>query len=145
MLTVIRTDRHVVKETPAAKMFRRRLGFEDIFTFWNGETGEWILSYWVDKRRRICEEMEDLGMSFEKVTPELVRMIVACWKPVNWKVKKARLISKEKDRIRNQIDRIQEEQRRWDWASKKLANRGIKPIPFAFSSTITGGESTANV
>lgn len=140
MLTVIRPDRHVVKETPTAKLFRRRLQFEDLFTYWNGETGEWILAYWVDKRRRLCEEMEDLGMAFEKVTPDLVNMIVACWKPVNWKVKKARLISKERNRVTKEIEKIQEEQKRWDWASKQLVSKGLRPIPFAFSSPITGGK-----
>ena len=140
MLTIIRPDRHVVKDTPTAKMFRRRLQFDDLFTFWNGETGEWVLAYWVDKRRRICEEMEDLGMAFEKVTPDLTKMIVHCWKPVNWKVKKARLISKERDRVRDEIEKIQEEQRRWDWAKKKLADKGLKPLPYAFSSPISGGQ-----
>lgn len=140
MLTVIRPDRHVVKETPTAKLFRRRLQFEDLFTYWNGETGEWILAYWVDKRRRLCEEMEDLGMAFEKVTPDLVNMIVACWKPVNWKAKKARLISKERNRVTKEIEKIQEEQKRWDWASKQLVSKGLRPIPFAFSSPITGGK-----
>lgn len=140
MLTIIRPDRHVVKDTTTAKLFRRRLKFEDIFTFWNGETGEWILSYWVDKNRRICEEMEDLGMAFEKVTPDLVNMIVACWKPINWKVKKQRLISKEKGRVRKEIDRILEDQERWDWAAKRLEAKGLKPIPYAFSSPVSGGQ-----
>lgn len=140
MLTIIRPDRHVVKDTPTARMFRRRLRFEDIFTFWNGETGEWILAYWVEKRRNLAEEMEDLGMAFEKVTPDLVDQIITCWKPVNWKEKKKRIITKEEDRVRGQIDRIQEEQRRWDWAKKKMVEKGLKPIPFAFSAPISGGQ-----
>lgn len=81
-------------------------------------------------------------MAFEKVTSDLVEMIVTCWKPVNWKVKKARLISKEKDRMRNEIDRIQEEQRRWDWAKKKMIDRGLKPLPYAFASPMSGGQVT---
>ena len=140
MLTIIQPDRHVVKDTPTAKLFRRRLNFPDIITFWNGETGEWILAYWVSKQRRLVDEMEDLGMAFEKVTPELVQMIVMCWKPVNWKAKKQRLVSKEKDRIRNEVDKIQEEQRRWDWSKKRMADRGLKPLPYAFSSPISGGQ-----
>ena len=79
-------------------------------------------------------------MAFEKVTPDLVRMIVTCWKPVNWKVKKARLISKEKDRVRNEIERIQEEQRRWDWAKKKMVARNLVPLPYAFASPASGGQ-----
>lgn len=140
MLTIIRPDRHVVKDTPTAKMFRRRLRFEDIFTFWSGETGQWILAYWVEKRRNLCEEIEDLGMAFEKVTPDLTHMIVTCWKPVNWKVKKQRLISKERDRVRNEIDKIQEEQRRWDWAKKKMSDKGLAPIPYAFKTPVAGGQ-----
>lgn len=79
-------------------------------------------------------------MSFEKVTPKLVRMIVDCWKPVNWKVKKQRLVSKEKDRIQKEVEKIQEEQKCWDWASKKLKEKGHRPIPYAFASPISGGQ-----
>lgn len=139
-LTVIQPSKHVVKETPTAKLFRRRLQHEGIFTYWNGETGVWVLAYWVCKRRRLCDEMEDLGMSFEKVTPDFIQMIVTCWKAINWKVKKARLVSKEKDRVRREVDKIQEEQRRWDWAKKKLEARGLKPLPYVFASPISGGE-----
>lgn len=140
MLTTINPNKHVVKDTSTARLFRKRLNFPDIFTFWNGETGEFVLAYWVCKRRHLCDEMEDLGMAFEKVTPELIQMIVTCWKTVNWKAKKVRLVSKENDRIRNEVDRIQEEQRRWDWAKKKLADRGHKPLPYVFASPVSGGQ-----
>ena len=139
MLTTIQPDRHVVKDSPTARLFRRRLHSEDLFTFWNGETGEWILAYWVDKSRRLCEEMEDLGMAFEKVTPDLIHMITTCWKAVDWKVKKARLVSKERTRVRVEIEKLQEEQKRWDWAKKKLTALGRRPLPFAFASPVSGG------
>lgn len=139
-LTIVQPSKHVVKETPTAKLFRRRLRHEDIFTYWNGETGQWILAYWINKQRRLCDEMEDLGMSFEKVTPDFIQMIVTCWKTINWKAKKARLISKEKDRVRKEVDKIQEEQRRWDWAKKQLVAKGLRPLPYVFSSPISGGE-----
>jgi hypothetical protein len=140
MLTVIDPNKHLVKDTPAARLFRRKLQFPDIITFWNAETGEWVLAYYVHEGRHLVEEMEDLGMSFEKITPEFIRMIVECWKPVDWKVKKQRLISKERDRVRNEVDKIREDQNRWDWAKKRLTDKGLRPIPFAFSSPISGGE-----
>jgi hypothetical protein len=140
MLTIITPSKHVVKDTSTAKLFRRRLNFEDILTFWNAETGQWVLAYWVDKPRRIVDEMDDLGMSFEKVTPDLISMVVTCWKTVNWKAKKQRLVSKEADRIRKEVDTIQEEQRRWDWAKKQLEAQGKKPLPYVFKSPISGGE-----
>lgn len=139
-LTRISPARHVVKDTPTAKLFRRVLSFPDIFTFWNAETGVWILAYWVQKKQHLCEEMEDLGMAFEEVTPKFVQMIVSCWKPVDWKAKKQRLLSREKDRIREQNDKIMGDQERWDWAKKKLSDKGLRPIPFAFSAPVSGGE-----
>ena len=139
-LTVIQPSKHVVKDTPVAKLFRRRLKFDDIVTFWSADTGEWILAYWVDKRLGLVDEMEDLGMAFEKVTPDLVSMIVTCWKPVNWRAKKQHLVSKERARVRNEIDKIQEEQRRWDWAKKRMKARGMGPLPYVFNSPVSGGQ-----
>ncbi len=140
MLTILQPDRHVLKETPTAKLFRRLLSCPDIITFWNGETGEWVLGYYVDRRRKLIDEMEDCGMSFEKVTPEFVSMIVTCWKTVNWKVKKRRLMAKESDRVRKETDSLMDQQEKWDWMKKKLNARGLKPLPYAFSTPVSGGE-----
>ncbi len=140
MLTYIVPSRHVVRDTPTAKLFRRMLRFEDIFTFWNAETGQWVLAYWTEKKCRLCEEIEDLGMAFEQVTPEFVQMIVSCWKAVDWKAKKQRLISKERDRIRNENDNLADQQERWDWAKKKMINKNLKPLPYVFATPVSGGE-----
>ncbi len=140
MLTILQPSKHVLKDTPVARLFRRKLKFDDIVTFWNAETGEWVLGYWIEKRRHLVEEMEDLGMAFEKVTPEFVEMIVTCWKSVNWKAKKERLISKEKDRVRTEVDKIQDEQSKWNWAAKRLESKGLRPIPYAFNAPISGGQ-----
>lgn len=140
MLTYIVPSRHVVRDTPTAKLFRKTLRFEDIFTFWNAETGQWVLAYWVEKKRKLCEEVEDLGLAFEAVTPEFVQMIVGCWKAVDWKAKKQRLISKEKDRIRNENDKLTEEQSRWDWAKKRLDSQNLKPLPYVFATPVSGGQ-----
>ncbi len=140
MLTYIVPSRHVVRDTPTARLFRKMLRFPDIFTFWNAETGQWVLAYWITKKLRLCEEVEDLGMAFEKVTPEFVQMIVSCWKAVDWKAKKQRLLSKEKDRIRIENDKLVDQNERWTWAQKKLVGRNLKPVPYAFSSPVSGGE-----
>ena len=139
-LTYIDPMKHLVRETTVAKVFRRQLKFEDIITFWSIETGQWILAYWIDKRRRAVEEMEDLGMAFELATPEMVRSITMCWRAIDWKAKKRRVLSKEADRVRAQNDELAEDQSRWDWAKKRLNDRGREPIPFAFGTSIKGGE-----
>lgn len=139
-LTTIRADLHLVKDTSISRMFRRRLNFDDILTFWNQETGQWILAYWVNKRTGVVDEMEDLGMAFEKVTPELVQAIVQCWKTIDWSAKKKRLLSKMRDEKRRKDEEIGADQDRWDWMKKRQKARGRQPVPFAFSSPITGGK-----
>lgn len=126
---------HVVKDTPTAKLFRRRLKCPDIFTFFSLETGQWILAYWVDKRVRMMDEIEDLGSHFELVTSGLVQQIVHCWGPVDWKAKKKRLISKHRDQERKRVDTAIDEQERYDWLKKKM-NR---PIPYAFQPPVEVG------
>lgn len=139
-LTTIQADRHVLKDTPVARMFRRRLRTDDIVTFWSAETGQWILAYWVDKRVKLVDEVEDLGMAFEKVTPELTQQIVSCWGSVDLKAKKKRLLSKERDRLRKSRDDVMSEQDRWDWAQKKMKDKNINPVPYAFKARIRGGD-----
>jgi len=140
-LTAIRPSVHVVKDTPVARMFRRRIGFDDIMTFWSAETGQWILAYWLNRRLNLVEEMEDLGMVFEKVTPELVQSIVSCWKRVDWGKKKKLLLAKQRDLTRKQNEALLADQERWDWMKKKCEEHGKNPLPYAYGTPISGGET----
>lgn len=135
-MTFIRPSTHVVRDTFVAKMFRNRLRCPDIITFFSLDTGQWILAYWIEKRINMVDEVEDLGMAFELVTPELVKQIVQCWKPVNWKDKKRRLLARNRDKIQQGKDNQCEDQDRYDWLKKRMK----KPVPYAFKSRIDGGE-----
>lgn len=137
-MTHLRPSIHVVKDTTTARMFRRRLHFDDIITFFSLETGQWILAYWIDKRIRLVDEIEDLGANFELATQELVKQIAQCWGPINWKAKKVRLISKYKDRCRKEVDEVIENQERYDWLKKRMA----QPIPYAFQVQVEKGNQS---
>jgi len=139
-MTFIRPTAHVVKNTPTAKMFRRRLNCPDIFTFFSLETGQWILAYWIEKRVRMADEIEDLGPDFGLVTPKLVADIVVCWGNIDWKsrkkTRKQRLISKIRSQENLQNDKLSEQSDRYQWLQKRMK----KPIPYAFASPVSGGE-----
>lgn len=137
-LTVLNPQVHLVKDTSTARFFRRKLHEPDVVTFWNAETGMWILAFWVHKGKRIVEEIEDLGPNCEAVTPEFVNMIVQCYGPVDFSKKKKHILSRQKDRIRSQIDGILADQERWDWLKKKTKDK--TSIPYAYSTPISGGE-----
>lgn len=129
-MTFLRPDVHVVRDTYHAKVFRRRLNCPDIVTFFSLETGMWILAYWINRRLRMVDEIEDLGSNFELITKELVQQIVQCWGTIDWGAKKERILSKFRDRERKQTDSLMEQQERWDWLKKRMD----KPVPYAFSS-----------
>jgi hypothetical protein len=135
-LTFIQPSKHLVRDTEVTRMFRRRLRCPDIMTFFSGETGQWILARWVDKGKRLVEEMEDLGPIFNLVTPELVSLIVSCYRPVDWGEHKRRLLSRQKDRLVAQQEEVIQDQERWDWLKKKMQ----RPLPYAFNSPISGGQ-----
>lgn len=134
-MTFLRSDVHAVRETPPARLFRRKLKCPDIFTFFSLETGQWILAYWVNKRMRMLDEIEDLGSHFELVTPKLVQQIANCWGPIDWGAKKKRLMSAHNDRERKKADDAAVSQDKYTW----LQNRMDTPIPYAYKVPVSGG------
>ena len=58
-MTVIDPRKHVVKDTPVARQFRRLLKTDDIVTFFSLETGQWVLGYWANKLGKVVDEIED--------------------------------------------------------------------------------------
>lgn len=134
----INPQRHVVQETPTAKLFRKLLKCPDIFTYFNLDTGQWILSYWVSKPIHLAEEMDDLGAAFELVNAQFVDMICRCWKPVDWKQKKKMLLRKEKRQLERESEKIIQEQERYDWLKKRMKDKS--PLPYAFKAGLKGGD-----
>ena len=138
-LVFITPEKHIVKETEAGRMFRRLLKFPDIFTYWNSETGQWVLAYWCNRLGHVADEVEDLGPVMEGLTPQLVQQIVTCWKPVDWGVKKKMMMARAKTFATKQDEKVIQEQERWDWMKKRTRDKA--PIPYAFVPRISGGET----
>lgn len=136
-LTVLNPRVHLVKDTSAARFFRRRLNEPDVLTFWHSETGNWILAFWIHRGKKIVEEIEDLGPNCEAVTPKFVEMILAGYGAVNFAQKKKRLLSRKRENIRKQNEAIAEDQERWNWLKKKTKDK--LPIPYAYDTPISGG------
>lgn len=137
-LTVLNPKVHLVKDTSTARFFRRKLNEPDVMTFWHSQTGNWILAFWVHKGKRIVEELEDLGPQCQAVTPEFVNMIVSCYGPVDFRKKKKAILSRQKSRIRKQTEDILAYQEKWDWLKKRT--KDTVPIPYAYSTPMSGGK-----
>lgn len=137
-LVRITPDKHVVKETEAGRMFRRLLKFNDVFTYFNADTGQWVLAYWVNRIGSLADEIEDLGPAMEAVTPDLVGMIVRCWKPVDWQKKKKLILDRHKLFLQKSSEELIEENARYKWAQKRA--KGRSPVPYAFAPGISGGQ-----
>ncbi len=132
-MTYLRPDVHWIKDTPTARLFRRKLKEPGVITFFSLETGQWILAYYIQRSVGLVDEVEDLGTNLELVTPELVQQICQCWGKIDWKAKKQRLLFKERSRIRKKDDDLIEEQARFDWAKKKMGG----DLPYMFETPIS--------
>jgi hypothetical protein len=82
------------------------------------------------KPKRIVEEFEDLGPSFEFFTENFTRMIVTSYGSVDLDKVKRRLMSRNKDRINKQTESIMEDQERWDWLRKRTKDKVATPYTF---------------
>lgn len=134
----IQSDCHVVKQTQASLLFQRLLNTPDIFTFFNVETGQWVLAYWLNRMNRVADEIEDLGAAFEGVTPAMVQDIQRCWGPIDWKKKKRAMLSREKKRQDKLNDAVIADQERWDWLKDRTKEKS--PIPYAYYPNMKGGQ-----
>lgn len=134
----IQSERHVVKQTPTSAFFQRELKNPDIFTYFNMDTGQWILAYWLNRMARLADEIEDLGAAFEAVTPRMVEDVKRCWGPINWAKKKRLILDRERRRKQKKDEAIIQDQERWDWLKKKTQDKS--PIPFGFYPKMEGGQ-----
>jgi hypothetical protein len=87
---------------------------------------------------QIADEIEDLGGMMEQLTPQLVKQIVDCWKPVDWGKKKKMILARQANFLRKQTEELIEENNRYKWAQKRVASRA--PIPYAYCPRISGGQ-----
>jgi hypothetical protein len=139
-MSVVQIDssKHVVKQTQASLLFQRVLHTPDIFTYFNVETGVWVLAYWLHRQNRLADELEDLGAAFECMTPRLVEDITRCWGPVDWGKKKRAMLAREKRREDKRNEAVIEDQERWDWLRKRTKDKS--PVPYAYYPSIKGGQ-----
>lgn len=135
-ITKVDLGTHAIRETPAARLFRRRLHCPDILTFFHLGTREWILARWLSRPAYLVEEIEDLGGQFEKMTPDLVQQIVSCWGPVDWAAKKRRLIECHRNRERKQVDDMLKRQDEYAWLRKRT--KDIAPVPYVIQAPVEG-------
>jgi hypothetical protein len=129
---------HFVRDTPASRFFRRRLRDSKMMTFFNAETGQWILGCWLDEKRRWVEEFEDLGANCELLEGEageaLTSMILTGYGGIDWGKHRKRILGKWRDWERKQLERAEESRDHWEYLKKKTADKCI--MPFAFSGTM---------
>lgn len=73
--TQLDRSKHILRETSQVRDLRRMLDDPDLVTFFNVETGQWILAYWLDKSKGRVDEIDDLGPNFELLTRSFVESL----------------------------------------------------------------------
>jgi hypothetical protein len=99
----------------------------DIITFFNHQTGQWVLAYWLHKDTGIVDEIDDLGPGFEEVTPEFVQSLERSRNYYNKEDLKKKYILQAKRQARRENEEIYADQERWDWCRKRTRDKVIVP------------------
>lgn len=128
-LTWIDSEKHFIRETEASRFFQRHLNDPGMLTFFNTETQQWILAYWVHKGKGIVAEIEDLGKDFELLDRKLQKEITSCYGPCDMSVVRKRLLDTAQRQEQAKNDELCESQETWDWCKKKMGD-SKKAIPF---------------
>lgn len=139
-ITQIDPSKHVVKDTPAARFFRRRLRCDDIMTFYHRVTGQWILAYWLNRVKHKVDELDDLGHNFELIDQPFVEMIERCWGPVDFKRMKNRVKQREAIRQKAELEEALEAQDMWNWLRRRTKDKAVVPYMLDMGN-ISGGQT----
>jgi hypothetical protein len=126
-ITKLRADKHRVVETSVAHFFRRHLNDPDILTFWNVETGQWVLAYWLHKDQGLVDEIDDLGPAFGEVTSEFVQSLERCRKTYTKEDLRTRYLRGLKQQEHQWDEALYQDQERWDWLRKRTKDKAIVP------------------
>lgn len=119
----IREAVHKIRETEFVRVLRRRLNDPDLITYFNMETGLWVLAYWLSKTDRTVDEIEDLGPNLELATRDLADELERCRQATNFNGIKQKLIAKKRAKHRRFCDDMEKSKDERSWLHK----RGVAP------------------
>jgi len=142
-ITKLRRGVHFIRDTEAAKYLRRHLNDPDLITFFNAETGQYVLAYWVNRDRAIVDEIDDLGPNFEVMTHEFIRSLEESRRGTDPKELKRKLLRNAKRRTGRELERLEEHNDQYDWMKKRTADKA--PLPYMYGGGIKGGQATAQI
>lgn len=121
---------HQIAETPIVRVLRRRLGDPDLVTYYNRETGEWALGYWLSRVNGVVDEIDGLGPNFEAVTPDFITSLEQTRGSTTCADLKRLLVRNAKRRAAKQYESQGEQMDAYNWAKKRVGDKA--PVPYAF-------------
>jgi len=115
----MRSDEHVVRETPFADFLCRHLREPGFFTGFNVVARRWFLGLWVRKDQGLAQDIDDLGANLELADRDLVKMLERTREGVTKDDLKRHVCLTEKKALEFETQQAQEFQEVQDWAQKR--------------------------
>lgn len=123
MLTYLSPDRHHVRETEFVRFLRSHLNDPDLITYFNRDTGEYVLAYWVYKDKGVVSDVEPLGPNMEGATRQLVQDLSMTRGPTDWAALKKGYLEKDRAAHRKQQELLEEHKDQYDYLKRKTGRQ----------------------
>lgn len=139
-ITQLNPQRHLVRDTPHTHYLRRHLKDEALLTYFNLDTQQWVLGYWIDRNRGVIDEIEDLGPNFERLTRELVKSLERTYAFYTKDDLKKRYLRRARHFEQKMREETAEANEQWNWCKKRTKEKA--PVPWMVSTgRMQGGQS----
>jgi len=119
---------HLVRETWVSTFFRNKLRDPKIVTYFNRDTGQWVLATWLNKDQGLVTEIDDLGPNFEGMTREFVNSIGMYYTKEILAGIRAKMISQWYAKKRAEEDRAGVHKEQYDWMAKRTKDKVVAPL-----------------
>lgn len=126
-ITKIDPRAHLVRDNQHVHFLRRHLRDEDLLTFLNLDTNQWVLAYWVNRDKGIVDVISELGPNFESLTREFVASLERERKSYSADDLKRRLLNRDRRYQRHLVEEQEQANDEWDWAKRRVGDRARVP------------------
>lgn len=124
------SKKHWVRDTEVARYFQQQLKTDNVVTFWNDETGQWVLGTWINKDKGLMGEIDDLGPNFEMVTREFANSIGRVYTRDVLRVARQRLIDQWKRQKAREEEKSFDHTDKFEFMRKRNRDRSVSPLVF---------------
>jgi hypothetical protein len=124
-IVTLKRGKQRLQDLDLTRFLRKELNDPELLTFWDVDTQQWVLAYWVHKDQGVVNVIEHLGTDLSYVDRAWVKNLKASKAGLTCAEIKDRLITSAKAQYAAEQAELEEYNAVQDWVQKKSGS----PVP----------------